>query len=843
MTGSNSFWFANPSTGFYPEQISNSVRLTGDADDTKFIYTPSGDGNKKTFTFSVWVKRTTFDSSNSMGLLNCDKHPYAPVHHLYFNTDDKLYYYWGDGGASGSESGAVYVDREFRDVSSWYHIVLNYDTTQSTKTDRIRIYVNGERQTLVASYNGPHGDHYPTEDYVSSNVNMNEDGVPIIFGAMGNGGSYLRFFSGYMAELNYIDGTNYDADNFGQTKEGVWIPKEISGLSYGTHGCRLKFQDSSSLGDDTSGEGNDRTASNLVASDQVPDSPTNNFCTLNSIAPVIANTPTYSQGNLRIQSTWDSNWRSGISNFKMTSGKWYFEFRPIGGSYQIVGIASDESDATATSATQYLGKTTTGYGYQSSDGTVNNNASAVYTGSAYGTSNTIGVAVDLDNNKLYFAEDNTWQNSGDPTSGSTGTGAVSITDKDGYFIVVSVYETSSIGQLNFGQDSTFKGTISAGNNADGNGIGDFVYAPPSGYLALCSSNLPEPTIGPNSIEQADDFFDIVTWTGNGSSQNITSANFASDLVWTKTTSGGSDGVDHKIIDSVRGDTKTLESSSTDQETTDSGSVSSITSTGFSVGNYAGVNASSRGYIAWLWKGGTTSGIDTTGQDITPSGYTFSQDAGFSIVAYTGNKTDQQGVPHGLGAKPDWVVIKDRDNGSTQWVIAFPQISGNDYYYFTSDAKSTDSGNVFYFTPTTTTVEISDHDEVNKNSTKYIMYCWKNVENYQKIGTYEGNASDDGTYVFCGFKPRFLWVKNIDATESGGASWIVYDTTRSSTNVMDDRLFFNATNDNATNANYKIDFLSNGFKIRDGSANYGFNNANTYAFYAVADQPFKYANAR
>ena len=203
------------------------------------------------------------------------------------------------------------------------------------------------------------------------------------------------------------------------------------------------------------------------------------------------------------------------------------------------------------------------------------------------------------------------------------------------------------------------------------------------------------------------------------------------------------------------------------------------------------------------------------------------------------------MPHGLGAKPDWVVIKDRDNGSTQWVIAFPQISGNDYIYFTSAAKSTDSGNVFYFTPTTTTVEISDHDEVNKNSTKYIMYCFRSIAGYSKIGTYEGNASDDGTYVFCCFRPRFLWVKNIDANESGGASWIVYDTTRSTTNVMDDRLYLESANDTQTNANYNIDFLSNGFKIRDGSANYGFNNANTYAFYAVAEQggPFKYANAR
>jgi hypothetical protein len=851
MTGSNSFWFANVDSGFYPEQISQSVRLDGDVSDTKFIYTPSGDGNKKTFTFSAWVKRSNLDSSNQMGLLNCDKHPHAPVHHLYFDTDDTLQYRWGDGGSAGSESGGVYVDRQFRDVSSWYHIVLNYDTTQSTKTDRIRIYVNGTRQTLVASYNGPHGDHYPTEDYVSSYVNMNEDGVPIIFGAMGNGGSYLRFFSGYMAELNYIDGTNYDADNFGQTKEGVWIPKEISGLSYGTHGCRLKFQDSSSLGDDTSGEGNDRTASNLVASDQVPDSPTNNFCTLNSIAPVIANTPTYSQGNLRIQSTWDSNWRSGISNFKMTSGKWYFEFRPIGGSYQIVGIASDESDATATSATQYLGKTTTGYGYQSSDGTVNNNASAVYTGSAYGTSNTIGVAVDLDNNKLYFAEDNTWQNSGDPTSGSTGTGAVSITDKDGYFIVVSVYETSSIGQLNFGQDSTFKGTISAGNNADGNGIGDFVYAPPSGYLALCSSNLPEPTIGPNSTTQADDHFNAIIYSGNGAnSHGITGVNFQPDFVWIKARNQNSS---HYLVDSVRGtgtgdSFRALLTESTDAEyTSENDQLRTLDSDGFTLDDNSDtdfyVNRGSDTYVAWNWKGGTTSGIDTTGQDITPSGYSFNQDAGFSIVAYTGNKTDQQGVPHGLGAKPDWVIIKDRDNASTQWVIAFPQISGNDYLYYDSQAKSADSGNVFYFTPTTTTVEISDHDEVNKNSTKYIMYCFRSIEGYSRIGTYEGNASDDGTYVYTGFRPRYVLLKNIDATESGGASWIIYDTTRSPTNVMDDRLYPNANNSEYTNANYNIDFLSNGFKIRDGSANYGYNNANTYVYISFAEQPFKYANAR
>ena len=855
MTGSNSFWFANPSTGFYPEEISTSLRMEA-SDSSYLIYTPSGDGNKKTFTFSVWVKRTTFDSSNQMTLLNCDKHPYAPVHQLYFNTDDTLRYYWGDGGTAGSESGGVYVDRKFRDVSSWYHIVLNYDTTQSTKTDRIRIYVNGERQTLTSFSNGPHGDHYPTEDYVSSNVNMNEDGVPIIFGAMGNGGSYLRFFSGYMAELNYIDGTNYDADNFGQTKEGVWIPKAISGLSYGTHGCRLKFQDSSSLGDDTSGEGNDRTTSNLAASDQMLDSPTNNFCTFNNLilSPQVA----FSQGNLFADC--GATHKSVHGTFIMTTGKWYWEARAFdGGADKFTYGLTDARNASnlQVSGTNYI------IGHQSAT-YANGDAVSIYDGTLYkngsttssyqtvvGDTDKVGIAFDADAGKVWFHRNGTWVN-GSATASTTlnaSNNDTTVTTGESYVLAFSG-ETSDW-LLNTGQDSSFNGTETAQGNTDENGNGDFYYAVPTGFLALCSDNLPEPTIGPNSTTQANDHFNAIIYSGNGAnSHGITGVNFQPDFVWIKVRNQNAS---HYLVDSVRGtgtgdSFRALLTESTDAEyTSENDQLRTLDSNGFTLDDNSDtdfyVNRSSDTYVAWNWKGGTTSGIDTTGQDITPSGYSFNQDAGFSIVAYTGNKTDQQGVPHGLGAKPDWVIIKDRDNASTQWVIAFPQISGNDYLYFTSDAKSTDSGNVFYFTPTTTTVEISDHDEVNKNSTKYIMYCFRSIDGYSKIGTYEGNTSDDGTYVYTGFRPRYVLLKNIDATESGGASWITYDTTRSTTNVMDDRLYPNANNSEQTNANYNIDFLSNGFKIRDGTANYGFNNANTYAYISFAEIPFKYANAR
>ena len=846
MTGSNSFWFANPSTGFYPEQISNSVRLTGDADDTKFIYTPSGDGNKKTFTFSVWVKRTTFDSSNSMGLLNCDKHPYAPVHHLYFNTDDKLYYYWGDGGVSGSESGAVYVDREFRDVSSWYHIVLNYDTTQSTKTDRIRIYVNGERQTLVASYNGPHGDHYPTEDYVSSNVNMNEDGVPIIFGAMGNGGSYLRFFSGYMAELNYIDGTNYDADNFGQTKEGVWIPKAISGLSYGTHGCRLKFQDSSSLGDDTSGEGNDRTASNLAAHDQTTDTPTNNFATLMTLEQggTTSTDMTSAQGNLQYTHNVTGQWQGHKGTFPVSSGKWYYEVqiatRPTNIT-QNYGIGFFKADVY--NAYYYGLAGNLGFGaYSNNATTYKDTATTGYGTLADANGETYMIAVDFDNSKIWFGLEGSWMASGDPAAGNNP--SISSFNAGTYVPYISSYKYGSPNGsfiFNFGQEGTFAGTKTAGGNTDANGHGNFLYSVPSGFLAMCTDNITEPTIGPNSIEQADDNFNTVLWTGNATDTNITTVGFQPDLVWAKTRSNA---YHHGLFDSVRGANKSLMTSDTAAETSHTEQLTGFLSNGFSIGDNSDsgnfVNINTFTYVAWNWKGGTTSGIDTTGQDITPSGYSFNQDAGFSVVAYTGNKTDQQGVPHGLGAKPDMVIIKDRDNASTQWVIAFPQISGNDYLYFTTDAKSTDSGNVFYFTPTTTTVEISDHDEVNKNSTKYIMYCFRSIDGYSKIGTYEGNGSTDGTYVYTGFRPRWLLIKTISTVNR----WVLFDSKRSSTNPVEEKHELNPNDYSAegTSGTDCFDFLSNGFKLlRTGDV---FNtDGHTYIYMAFAEQPFKYANAR
>ena len=763
-----------------------------------------------------------------------------------FRSEQDIYFYTGNGAAFYWQL----ADNTMKE-NEWNHLAFQRDGTT------LRAWANGTRMTTIADAASNTG--YTLSDGKATDFNKAYDLSEFNIGDHNNG---QRAHTGWISNVRLVvgDGNNVYADS----DSNITVPTSTLTAVTGT---KLLSCTNATLGDDISDENNDASNNGAVISklspfgtnfwqdssgnnhdfnfrglnyyDVVTDNPENNFPVLN---PLRTNrqTEVYSEGNLRFASSQTSTNPGTTSTFAVSSGKWYWEvyIKAQGNVSNSVGIMDVAYGLEGDNVAGYNSSSGM-YSYEADGNERSGNSDTSY-GNTWDTGDIISVGLDMDNGNVYFYKNGTIQNSGTALQGSLNTTG------SGTYSAYSLVYNNGDQIYNFGQNPTFNNEKSSQGNTDGNGRGDFQYSVPSGYLALCAANLSDSsyaTIGPTAATQPDDHFDIVTWTGNGTSQNITTANFAADLVWTKTRSGGSDGVDHKIIDSVRGDTVTLESSSQDAETTDSGSVSSITSSGFTVGDYAGVNANTRGYIAWLWKGGTTSGIDTTGSDVTESGFSFNQTAGFSIVAYTGNKTDQQGVSHGLGVKPDWVVIKNRDEGSTQWVNAFPQQMSNDYMYYDSQAKSADSGNVFWFTPTTTTVEISDHDEVNKNSIKYIMYSWANIEGYQKVGTYEGNANDNGPFIYTGFRPRFVWVKNIDATESGGASWIVYDTTRSPFNVMDDRLFFNATNDNATNANYYIDFLSNGFKIRDGSSNYGYNNSNTYLYYAVAEQPFKYTNAK
>ena len=471
------------STGY---TIDQSIRFN-DNDSAFMKKDYSGDGSQTTFTLSGWFKLGILTGSAhslfATGYLNGSAADFS----LYF-SGDQLYFFGGYNG--GTPANKLETTQLFRDHSAWYHIVFVADTTNAVSVERLRLYVNGSRVTA-----------FDTETYPSQNNTLvwGDATYSHAIGASGDDTTSLnsqtpRFhYDGYMAEIHYLDGYAYDPSFFGEFNDsGIWIPKEYTG-SYGSNGFKIDGRDSSDLGDDESGNGNDFTSNNLTASDQVLDSPTNNFSVMNPLADYYAN-HTFKNGNLELlTSTTTNQYTYSINNIGMSSGKWYAEMYvgSIAGQC-LIGI----SDRQSQGGTHYLGSQSYEYSWYSYNGKSINGGTQSTFASTYTTNDIIGVALDLDNSKLYFSKNGTFQNSGDPTSGSTGTGAVSITavgstQNGHYFFAVGDYSNS--GQItvywNFGQEGTFAGNTTAGGNSDGNGVGNFKYSVPSGYLALCTKNL------------------------------------------------------------------------------------------------------------------------------------------------------------------------------------------------------------------------------------------------------------------------------------------------------------------------------------------------------------------
>jgi hypothetical protein len=380
---------------------------------------------------------------------------------------------------------------------------------------------------------------------------------------------------------------------------------------------------------------------------------------------------------------------------------------------------------------------------------------------------------------------------------------------------------------NFGQDSSFAGNETAQGNTDGNGIGDFYYSPPSGYLALCTSNLPEPTISPNADTQADDYFNTVLYTGNSSTQSITGVGFQPDFVWLKARS--SSGYDHVLQDSVRGSTKQIYSNSTSAEVDDTDAVTSFDSSGFTTGADVTTNNSGVNYASWNWKAGGTAVSNTDGS-ITSS-VSANTDAGFSIVGFTGNGGTNVSVGHGLSEAPQVVIIKDRD-ASNNWFFNHTLVDGtNDGMYLNlTDANGTFSGSV----PTSSVFYVDGGRNASGNA--QIAYCFHNVEGYSKFGSYTGNGSTDGTFVYTGFRPAWLMVRDI-----GVADWDIQDTTRSPINPSKERIWANLSSAE-TYSTYDIDFLSNGFKLRSTNPDTN-SSGDTKIYMCFAENPFKYSLGR
>jgi len=820
----SSQWMYATDAGFYPYNIDQSLRFNDNDSPALSKAYSTAQTNTKKLTISVWVKRanlgirTTILYANSSGTAG----------KLSFQTTDKLYFNAFNTGYNGFESNAV-----FRDTSAWYHILAQADSETQTGANINRVYVNG-----VLLENSKTSIFVPDD---TATVIL-RNGVTTYVGD-DTGGAY--HFDGYLAEMHVIDGSVVAHTEFGETSNGVWVPKSYSG-SYGNNGFYLSFADSSAIGDDLSGNTNDWTANNLAASDVVPDSPTNNFATLNPLQNSGGGGTWYAQatlseGNLKASLPANSVSVSGMKG----TGKLYAEVRWSTVVNELaLGLIIPEEYTTTSAHPINTGPNSwrmAYHGYSPADiylvdeGTsVANPAQTVSAGDIF------QVAWDTDNGNIWFGYNNSWYDSsggttGNPSTGANATMTATTADLEASLVYIASGNATGVGVINFGQDSTFAGAISAGGNADGNGIGDFAYAPPTGFLALCSANLPELDIGPNSEEQADDYFNTVLYTGNGTSQSITGVGHQPDFIWYKCRSNARD---HGITDVVRGVQKTLRPSNALPEV-DVPTITSFDSDGFSVGSNALANLASNTFVAWSWKAGGTAASNTDGS-ITSS-VSANQDAGFSIVSFTGTGANAT-VGHGLSSAPEMIILKNRID-SVNWLVGstYNPSGWQNYLNLNGTTSALTASTIWQDTaPTSSVFSIGNNPATNGSGDATIAYCFHSVDGFSKVGKYTGNGNADGTFIYTGFRPAWVILKS----SSASSPWLIIDNARDINNEADKLLRANTNGTETSNAD--IDFVSNGFKYRGASSNssYYYNvSGATYIYLAFAEAPFKYANAR
>ena len=452
-------------------EVANSLRFNDGSSDYLQRTNTSG-GNRRTFTFSCWIKRSALSSSVDFGIIEGANDTTGNyVDRLEIENDSLAWVSYHN-----SSDARLVTNRVLRDTSAWYHIVVAVDTTQATASNRIKLYINGEQETSLSTSN------YMSQNY-DTYFNVNSK-FHKISGRIDN----VEYFDGYMAEVVFIDGQQLDPTSFGEFDEdtGIWKPIDVSGLTFGTNGFYLDFEDSSALGNDVSGNDNDFTVNNLTSIDQTTDTCTNNFATLNGLHQV--DDWSLAEGNLKFTNN-STGHRMTNSNIAVSQGKWYCEVKMTTSASQTrVGVIDPEKFLYNT----YIHNSGRGYAYKADDGSTrfNNGTTDANYGDTYTTGDIIGIAMDLDNHKLYFSKNGTFQNSGDPTSGSTGTGsAFNLATGVFYSFGASTQDqgTDPVIEFNFGNPVH---SISSGNS-DGNGYGNFEYSVPSGYYALNTKNLAE----------------------------------------------------------------------------------------------------------------------------------------------------------------------------------------------------------------------------------------------------------------------------------------------------------------------------------------------------------------
>ena len=910
--------FFNTSGGGY--EIERSLRFNS-ADTAYLSRTPASAGNRKTWTWAGWVKRTAPDTGNYLFMCQPDASNYSEI---YFDTDNRLKVSNRVGGTDVTQRFTTAV---YRDVSAWYHVVVASDSSSFLK-----VYVNGVEVTAFSTSIGP-----TTADWSFNSASTHAIGA--------NSGASGYFLNGCLADCYLIDGQALDPTSFGEfDTNGVWQPIDASGLTYGTNGFHLPFSDNSTaaaLGTDTSGNGNDWTVNNIsviqgngnylkgtitgspfdasytwsnafdgslaglgaqsnggltytltfstaltgtdfyiytdqagnntnnafafngitattlnttqqagggpyykykldgistlasvttstvanflgieidgvllidnsysAGNDSLVDSPTNygedtgaggevrgNYATLNPIEKqsIYAGSYTLSEGNLK--SVQNSGYANHPSTIAMKSGKWYCEGRvdslADASNQMYCGIIRTDASVSAYGYFQTL---TPDLGSMFWGDDTGINRTFAY-GASYASIGTIlGIAFDADLGSCTYYINGV----------SQGATTYSIVQGKEYYFGFGSY-TSGGWSVNFGQRP-------------------FAYTAPSGFKALCTTNLAEPTIADGSTAM-----DVALYTGNGSTQTISGLNFSPDLIWFKSRSNA---LSHTLTDSVRGRLAYLMSDSTVSEglATDGYHVNSFNSDGFTLGLpwINGVNSSGMTNVAWTWDAGSSTVTNNDGS--IESQVRANPGAGFSVVTFTGAGSSGT-VGHGLGVTPEFMIVKTR-NATDGWTVYHKSLGASQAMGLQSTSAAYTSS-VWNTSPTSSIAYIAG-GYISSGITN-VMYCFAPVAGYSSFGSYTGNGSADGPFVFTGMRPKFLLFKS-----AGAGDWVIIDATRDTYNVSGYNLYPNDSI--GENFNARLDILSNGFKLR--STFTSTNPSGTSVVYAAfAEHPFATSRAR
>ena len=836
------------STGFYPYSIEQSLRFN-DPDNPYLYRTPSSQGNLTTFTLSFWFKRSVLGS-------------YQEIFHEYPGSGERsqILFMNNDTLKVELEAGNTnhfLTNMVFRDTSAWYNIVVVFNSGDSTSTNRVKIYVNGVDQADTANGGGGFSTaNYPSQSATSGFNRTNQHEISTY-----DGSDY--HLDGYLAEVNFIDGTALTASSFGETIDNIWVPKEYSTSdgAYGTNGFYLKFV-SGAIGTDSSGNGNNWThsAGNASRNRTVQDSPTNNF---NVIQLTNTSVLAYEHQGMRVNTARTGNWDGAVGSFSVKSGKWYYEvqlnvgssdnFRSVPGWKQAPEEAEKVFNGLGATGDPFgtgsgdLGNTGH-YAYQSWNTQFYGNGGYTGTSISASSGDVINVAVDFDNNKIYFGKNGTYiandgGTDGDPANGTNESLSGLLDNGKFYSPSVALRSDGTTGsnsvRFNFGSDRSFGANFSLGTAyADENGFGEFRYEVPSGFLALCTQNLPDVDI----IDGTENFNTVLyTAASSNGTYNITGNGFQPNFSWVK---NRNDVERHFLFDSVRGNTsmtdKFLVSDQTSAEGSNGvvGTTVTVNADGMQIVESSIDNGelyyNSRTYVMWNWLAATAFSNDAsaTGVGTIDSSGRVNTTAGFSIVSYTG--TGSAGtIKHGLSAAPEVLIVK-RLAVADNWPV---------YHSGNTSAPETDSlflnlndatQDLLYWNdtaPTSTVFSLGSNNIVNKSGEAFICYAFHSVEGYSKVGSFAANGSTQ--FVHLGFRPAFvLWKR----TNSSG--WNISDNARDPINEVNAVLHPNSSAVEST-ASQDILFVSNGF-VEAGYAN---DSGQTVIYLAFADQPFKFANAR